>query len=327
MKIFKFIILAILLSFFSQNITAQNTSSEKEEAIKNEFSVNQLKKFNNASNIISAGNIFMQEIKALEQDIFNEKEIIRESSSKSERKASTKKLKELEKKVHTKLVKATEESEKGWEDLYKVYKSKIDALIKGCSNKGRNKIASKYSYDAKTKFTDAKNILKKLTDRDDYEHLSKQINLSSQLKREGIVFQIEAICLYVDCTSEPVNEDIVEIPDNIKGNENATGDSDDGSSKIKAEANHANIYFTVQILAVSKRLPSIKVDNIYNGNRGVAKILHDGLWKYLVGHFNDYNDAKLFQEGIGRDSFIVAFKDEKRVEDITTIVDINGNLK
>jgi len=75
----------------------------------------------------------------------------------------------------------------------------------------------------------------------------------------------------------------------------------------------------VQVMAVSKVLPSVTVDKVYKGNRNVTVTFHEGLWKYLVGRFDEYDDARLFQEGLGGDSFVVAMKDGQRIDIVKAI--------
>ena len=331
MKIFNFIVLTILFSLFSESIIAQSRSTSlKLEKINEELSASQLKKIKKANNFIASGEVFMQEVKALEMEIFNEQENIRNSSDRRAKKTSEKNIKALEEEGHFKLINATKTVEKGYDISYDVYAKKVEELRKNSADSDLNKSAKKNSYDAKFKFVEAKGIIDKLTDVDTYEYLSRQVKLSKQLKREGISLLLEAICMYIDC-SEPVVEN-----NNTDNNTNEANNSSNNNHPLenssppmnkKKVQNKNYIYFTVQILAVTNVLPSIRVNNFYRGNKNVTITHHNGLWKYLVGRFDNYKEALSFQQGIGRDSFVVAIKDGQRIEDITTIVDINGNWK
>ncbi len=325
MKIFNFIVLTILFSLFSESIIAQSRSTSfKLEKISEELSASQLKKIEKANNFIASGEVFMQEVKALEMEIFNEQENIRNSSNRKAKKTSEKNIKALEEEGHFKLINATKTVEKGYDISYKVYVQKVEELRKNSTDRELGKSAKKNLYDSKFKFVEAKTIINKLTDIDTYDYLSRQVKLSKQLKREGISLLLEAICFYIDC-SEPIVENITEnnITNETSNNSSYNNSNNYSSSNKKKDY----IYFTVQILAVTNVLPNIRVNNFYRGNKSVTTTHHNGLWKYLVGRFDNYKEALSFQQGIGRDSFVVAIKDGQRIEDITTIVDINGNWK
>lgn len=352
MKAFNFIILLFFFSFFSESIFAQSSSTNlKVKMIKKELSNSQVKELEKANNYISSGNVFMQEVKALELKIFNEKENIETSNDRKSKKESARNIKTLEEEGHFKLISATKTIEKGYDISYEVYKEKLIEL-KGSTSDDKSRTAKKLLYDAKFKFNDAKLIIEKLTDVDSYDYLSKQVKQSKQLKRDGIDFLLDGICLFIDC-SEPVVEAIVE---NNVSDENSTSSANNGNSynsgnnynnnnsnnrnnsNDRNNGNYSNsksrsyIYFTVQILAVKNPLPNSKIDNFYNGSKNVTPSFHKNSWKYLVGHFDTYNEAASFRDGLmyvkqNLKPFVVAFEDQIRVEDITKLVYINGKWK
>lgn len=344
MKSIKNIGMSILCMFFIYNVGAQTYSKGKIAAIKQELSASQQKELERADNYISSGEVFMQEVKAIEVDMFKEREIINSSRSRSERKEAENNLEKYEKDAIKKLIDATETAEKGYDIAYKVYENKLKELM-GTGSGNESMTSKKLTYDAKLKFNDAENILEKLTDEDNYGFLSKQVKLSTSLKQDGIMLLIEAICQYVDC-SEPVvennNNNNTDNTNSNNSNNNSNNNSSNNSNNNNYTDNNNNsdynnknngnnyssgnpyIYFTVQIMAASKPLPSNNVERIYQGSRNITTSHHNGLWKYMVGRFDNYRDARLFQEGIGRDSFVVAIKDGERMDDIKQAIRETG---
>ena len=55
-------------------------------------------------------------------------------------------------------------------------------------------------------------------------------------------------------------------------------------------------------------------ENIYKGKMKIQEIHEDGWFKYLIGHYKDFDDAvKLLNEVNVERAFIVAYKNGKRV--------------
>lgn len=80
------------------------------------------------------------------------------------------------------------------------------------------------------------------------------------------------------------------------------------------EARNDFIIFRVQIIAVSKPLSEERLKEIYSGYADVYTEKSEyGLYEYWVGSFFTYNEALKFCNLYGNNSFIVAFKGNKRM--------------
>ena len=310
---------------------AEAQYKQKLSGIKKELSAAQLKELDRADNFIVSGDVFLQEVKALELEVFNLKEDMK-TQSKKDKRESEKRIAELEHEGLVKLIDATKTADKGYGISSDVFKQKIEELQKSSNDVESNKASRKALYDASLKLNESKDIVNKLTDRDTYEYISKQVKTANALKHEAIDLLLDGVCLYVDCN---VEENVV---DNNYGNYDNTANSNNSGNNNSGNNNSVNsnsgnnnsgnnnsvnnrsyIYFTVQIIAVKNALPNIKVDNLYKGNKNVTASYHDGLWKYMVGRFDNYDEARSLQDGIGRDSFVVAFKDGERINIVDAI--------
>ena len=97
--------------------------------------------------------------------------------------------------------------------------------------------------------------------------------------------------------------------------------------KDKIETNnnkkHKDVVFKVQLLASSK---SIRKNNFKNLNN-ISKSKKGKIYKYYYGNVKTYNEAKKLKnkaEKVGfKDSFIVAFKNEKKIN-ISEVIDNNN---
>ena len=96
--------------------------------------------------------------------------------------------------------------------------------------------------------------------------------------------------------------------------------------KDKIETNnnkkHKDVIFKVQLLASSK---SIRKSNFKNLNN-ISKSKEGKIYKYYYGNVKTYNEARKLKnkaEKVGfKDSFIVAFKNEKKIN-ISEVIDNN----
>ena len=97
--------------------------------------------------------------------------------------------------------------------------------------------------------------------------------------------------------------------------------------KDKIETNnnkkHKDVIFKVQLLASSK---SIRKSNFKNLNN-ISKSKEGKIYKYYYGNVKTYNEARKLKnkaEKVGfKDSFIVAFKNEKKIN-ISEVIDNNN---
>lgn len=322
MKTKYFIFLAVWISSVFNFYVAEAQYNDRCEVIKDKFSPAQLKDMKRADNFITSGDVFMQEVKAIELEVFSLQESL-PTLSKKEKKEAEKKAKELKQEALVKLIDATKTGEKGYDIRFNVMRQKLEELSKASNESDKNKQAKKAIYDGNLKIVEARDIINKLTDRDDYDYISNQVKNAKLLKLESINILLDVICLYIDCNPKEIvvhsNENnVAENTNNNNLNNPNSGDKQtNNSGNVKTKK--AYIYFTVQIIAVKNPLPNIKVDDLYKGSKNITASYHDNLWKYMVGRFDNYDDARIFQEGIGRDSFVVAIKDGERINIVDAI--------
>ncbi len=322
MKTKYFIFLAVWISSVFNFYVAEAQYNDRCEVIKDKFSPAQLKDMKRADNFITSGDVFMQEVKAIELEVFSLQESL-PTLSKKEKKEAEKKAKELKQEALVKLIDATKTGEKGYDIRFNVMRQKLEELSKASNESDKNKQAKKAIYDGNLKIVEARDIINKLTDRDDYDYISNQVKNAKLLKLESINILLDVICLYIDCNPKEIvvhsNENNVaeNTNNNNLNNQNSNDKQTNNSGNVKTKK--AYIYFTVQIIAVKNPLPNIKVDDLYKGSKNITASYHDNLWKYMVGRFDNYDDARIFQEGIGRDSFVVAIKDGERINIVDAI--------
>lgn len=88
------------------------------------------------------------------------------------------------------------------------------------------------------------------------------------------------------------------------------------------------IWFEVQVMAVTKQAPEKTVTKVYKGSDNVREFQNDGWFKYSVGKFKTYKEARAYRSQTGvRGAFVVAFQDEQpiKVRDAKKILKANRN--
>lgn len=90
---------------------------------------------------------------------------------------------------------------------------------------------------------------------------------------------------------------------------------------VKEKANF-DLYYRVQIVAVSKKLNERKLKRLYSKVKEIEEFVDplDGLYKYYVGKFSKYEHAKTFEGRLGiGDAFVVAYKDDNKINVVEAI--------
>ncbi|MFH2140995.1 MAG: hypothetical protein ABIJ97_01135, partial [Bacteroidota bacterium] len=116
-----------------------------------------------------------------------------------------------------------------------------------------------------------------------------------------------------------------DITDNSDVNSNSTDNSTDNSTnKNKSysadqgwkteDMSSKNVVFRVQVGASRKTMPQNELKERYRGNLQVSEIFHEGWYKYLIGYYAKYADAKDLQSKCGtNDAWVVTQKDGIRI--------------
>jgi hypothetical protein len=76
----------------------------------------------------------------------------------------------------------------------------------------------------------------------------------------------------------------------------------------------SNIVFQVQIAASKNKLPDWKIKSIYKQIKDVEPKFLEGWYKYFVGNFKTYDDAKKVANKIKKGAFVVPFRDGKKID-------------
>jgi hypothetical protein len=76
----------------------------------------------------------------------------------------------------------------------------------------------------------------------------------------------------------------------------------------------SGVWFEVQVMAVTKQAKPEVITKIYKGSESVREFQDDGWFKYSVGKFQSYKEAKDFKSSTGvKGAFVVAFQDEQPI--------------
>jgi len=73
------------------------------------------------------------------------------------------------------------------------------------------------------------------------------------------------------------------------------------------------LWYSIQIMAVYFQVDSVRINEIYKGEGEVTERYEDGMYKYTVGEFDTFEEAREFRKTISMPSFIVAFQDGERI--------------
>jgi hypothetical protein len=75
-----------------------------------------------------------------------------------------------------------------------------------------------------------------------------------------------------------------------------------------------DIHFRVQVAAHVSRIPKIRLQEIYDGDRYVEEVKEEGWWKYQIGHYKSYSSAQAILEEVDVDrAFITAYNYGKKI--------------
>jgi hypothetical protein len=95
---------------------------------------------------------------------------------------------------------------------------------------------------------------------------------------------------------------------------NNNNNSNSGNFKSIDIPQQANVIFHVQVGASRKPMPQKELKARYPGKMPVEQIQHDGWYKYLIGNFNNYGEARQVKFSSGTpDAWVVVYKDGVRV--------------
>jgi hypothetical protein len=83
-----------------------------------------------------------------------------------------------------------------------------------------------------------------------------------------------------------------------------------------------NIVFKVQVGACHRQIPDKELHKRYPGNKEISVEMHDGWYKYMIGNFRKYSEAKNEKIFSGTpDAWVVVFRNDKRIS-ITEVINV-----
>lgn len=239
------------------------------------------------------------------------------------------------------LVKASKVFEEGITIKYELYhKNCVDFWSKhkydsptGLENaKKFQKDALKYIEKAQLNRRVAENYINEYVKA--YNRFYEAISLELiSVKKEGRALQIfrDWPVHYAYQWDDDVEKDL--FPTKINPNELATIEPPKPTEKpkdkelVKELPDSMIIFYSVQIAAHTILMPEARVrETIYNGKMKMQQIHEDGWYKYLIGHYKNYEEAaKLLNEIKVDKAFVVAYKNGKRVP-LKEVTDSNNQL-
>lgn len=308
----QFIVLFAFLCCLAGKTIAQDDPEYRMKLIRERLPEKDLTLLDKADNILTSAYLMIEEINPLLNELAKYEEASNQSDDRRVRKESKKTIRSIQATVSKKRIKAAEIFEKGYDMSFTVHYDYLNSQVAFVTNSTQ---VRKSMADAKRIYAVARQKLTKLTDREKYEYLMKELDEVLAMKQEGLNMLLEAYCLFLDCSPPLVVDVNVPSADSL-----VVTDTDFVQTDIHPQTNNkvtkeeSPISYRVQIIAVRTPLTQDRLKNIYRGKSEInPPLFENGLYKYSVGNFSSYEQAKSLRNDIGGDSFIVAFKDGKRV--------------
>jgi len=274
---------------------------------------------------------------------------IKEEDSKIQKYFSKKQKKGEKKSVEVKTLRIKQALyyEKGYALIYNVYSQKLSECVFAFEDdeakvKELLDDAATDNSGAKRKMKDYKEVAVKDLKKDiQYSKLKSDLQGAMNLYTSGIKKLIEAYSIYLDQETKKQLEEEENrawqsaLSDNtIYSFQNYLNDFPNGKyaaearsqisdleeqERRKAEEEKSrsltgDLVFQVQIAASKVSLPKWKIAKFYKATDEVTMKNYDGWFKYAVGSFNNYADAKKFVKATRvRGAFVVAYRNGEKV--------------
>ncbi|MBP6414357.1 MAG: N-acetylmuramoyl-L-alanine amidase [Bacteroidia bacterium] len=114
-------------------------------------------------------------------------------------------------------------------------------------------------------------------------------------------------------SNKPVPSDVKQVEDSTKIFD--TVQSKRALNNEPENTKESAVIYKVQFSSSDKKIPL--TSNQFKQLKGVSEYVENGMYKYTVGNFNDFNEAMNLQKEIRtngfKEAFVVAFKDGKRI--------------
>lgn len=301
----KKIISAAILSCMFMATFAQQQVNPAEE-IKKQLNSDQLAQYEAAEALKAKGDNLMQQAVTKQ----NQSDKLKSQASKLKKgkaKKLTKQADAIDDAVATQKNSAYAQYEKADRQFYAVYSENLETLIESCPANKRSSAESHIS-EAETYFVNAEDRLKRVPTGKKVTPLQimkvkEDANKAFDDALDNCVQAYADILGWYDKKEEPKPQPVI-------------------AQEPPKPAD--KIVYKVQIAADDKPLTIEYLRKIYPSTEGLNNELVDGIYRYSVGFFNTYEEAdkarkEIIAKGVTTGVFVVAYKNGKRVSDITEV--------
>jgi len=350
------LVLFIMCVAFNLNVKAQD--SPVVEQIKKILSKDDLKRLDDANNLLKSA----EDNLAGYEKVMSEKSSINKKMPKAKRRDKKKmkvELEKLEPKGADYLTKAIKNYEDGYNAKYNVYitnikKAKLKVtgqdLTDGedaekSANKSfeeskdkRSKVSNEKTDSGKSKvMSDAnesvQNAISQLEFAFELYFNSSSVTTANEDKNKNntVTPPVETPKKDASTTDNGVtnagtnvNQAQVNQPQNTNpSNQQVTEPTKTNTSNMFTPVK--GIVFKIQFIATRRELNKQQLDKIYKTTEIINTKLDGNLYKYSIGNFASYSEAKKFRDGMGvRDAFVIALKDGNKISIVEAIQQTQG---
>ena len=210
---------------------------------------------------------------------------------------------------------------------YQVYKKDLQKFYKNASasEKDSAKNLEQSAFDAFDQADVKVQIAYHTVDHSEVYNIYTQAYI---LEQTGLLYQHKIYSIFLKWnkeTKQHIDKEIKSLKNNIPLNFNSADSiivvKDSIIYKkvvvhdtIVVKEKSPDIVFRVQIAASKRPIPPAQLQKIYSAGGTIYTNVEDGWYKYSVGMFDNYHDAKKFKINIGvKDAFVVAYKNNHRI--------------
>lgn len=211
---------------------------------------------------------------------------------------------------------------------YNVYAENLKK-IKKSANEATKEAGEEVEINADNYYRQSVKKRKEAKTITDTDNQLKIINEAYELERRAIEEQEIAFEIYLNWSLYEEEDFIAEnkTPEtestNTDKNQNEPTTQTGNTSTYQAKEGmitESGIIYQIQIIATHRPLTAEKLKQVYNTQDIINTKNEDGLYKYRVGVFRSYAEAKKFKDEIGvPDAFVIALKDGEKINILDAI--------
>ena len=250
-----------------------------------------------------------------------------EIKSKKKRKKLYKKMEKVENAALQSRIEALDNYHNAAVRKYQLYKNDLQKFYKKASSSEKDsaKYLEELAFDAFDEADVKVQISYHTVDHSEVYNIYIQAYI---LEQTGLLYQHKIYNIFLkwnEETKQHIDKEIQSLKNNIPLNYNSADSiiviKDSIIYKkvlvhdtIVVKEKSPDIVYRVQIAASKKPIPLAQLQKIYSSGGTIYTSIEDGWYKYSVGMFDNYHDAKKFKINIGvKDAFVVAYKNNHRI--------------